>query len=291
MAKARGAKSQLAEESPLTSLWNRLSTTPSAYLKDFKRAGGFAGKSIDPTYRIKILTETFGACGMGWGFVQEDQWSDGGSGAYVVYVRGHLWYMVEGERYQTMSHTGGTVADRAPDEVYKMAETDALGKCCLDLGIGADVYMGIHDGDKYQDTREANYRPNQEAAGRRQAGSAPSNAPALPEPVKEIVEAEVSGILKSIEALKDDVDAHHYAVDLYKRMRISSSLEPQHFSAIAERMLVKRCGFVTSEIFPTLRKVAKAYVDHTWISADVASRAMELCERKLGIPPKTNVKD
>lgn len=291
MAKAKEAKSQLAEDGENTALWNRCSTTPSAYLKDFKRTGGFSGKSIDPTYRLRVLTELFGPCGKGWGFVQEDQWSDGGSGAYVVYVRGHLWYLLDGERCQTMSHTGGTVADRAPDEVYKMAETDALGKCCLDLGIGADVYMGLHDGDKYTDTREPMYKPSPRDAGRRPAGTKPSNIPAAAEPIKAIAEDEVGDILKAINDLADDVDAYQFARGLFNRMRASDGLSPNSLALIGERMLIRRCGFVTEEIFPSLKKIADVYVKQGWISNEVASKAIDLCERRLGIPPKSSGKE
>lgn len=289
MAKAK--KTQAAAEGENTVLWNRCSTTPGEYLKDFKRAGGFQGSSIDPVYRIRLLTEMFGPCGKGWGFVQEDQWTDGGSGAYVVYVRGHLWYMLDGERYQTMSHTGGTNTDRTPDESYKMAETDALGKCCLDLGLAADVYMGVHDADKYQDNAPQAYKGNSAAAGRRQAGRNPSNAPPVEEPAVLIVDAEVQGILKAIDALPDDVEAYSYARRLFNRMLISKDLDPRALPAMAERMLVKRCGFATEALLPDLLKIGKAYVAQGWLTQTTVDNSIALCERRLGIAPKTTTKE
>lgn len=36
------------------------------------------------------------------------------------------------------------------DEAFKMAVTDALSVACKMLGIGADIYAGRMDGDKYQ---------------------------------------------------------------------------------------------------------------------------------------------
>lgn len=291
---AKSQKSQVAAEGENTVIWNRCSTTPSEYLKAFKRGGGFSGKSIDPTYRIRLLTELFGPCGVGWGFVQEDQWSDGGSGAYVVYVRGHLWYMHEGERRQTMSHTGGTVADRAPDEVYKMAETDSLGKCCLDLGVGADVYMGLHDGDKYQDERPATYSGNPEAAGRRAAGRAPSNAPAAavaPAAIA-IVEAEVSDVIKAIEALADDVEAYDYSRKLFSRMLLSSNtIPPEVLGSLAERLATKRATFVTEASLPIVKKTLAAYVKQGWVTKATSEKIIALCERKLGIAPIPGTKE
>lgn len=289
MAKAK--KTQAAAESENTVLWNRCSTTPGEYLKDFKRGGGFQGLSIDPVYRIRLLTEMFGPCGKGWGFIQEDQWTDGGSGAYVVYVRGHLWYMLDGERYQTMSHTGGTNTDRTPDESYKMAETDALGKCCLDLGLAADVYMGVHDADKYQDNSPQSYRGNAATAGRRQAGSKPSNAPTVEDAAMLIVDAEVQGILKAIDALPDDVEAYSYARKLFNRMLISKDLDERALPALAERMLVKRCSFATESLLPDLMKIGKAYVKQGWLTEVTVNNSIALCERRLGIPPKSSTKE
>lgn len=153
-----------------TRIWAQGFDTPEDKLKTFRRAGGFSGKSIDPVYRLQRLTEIFGPCGQGWGFEQTERWreefatKDGP--VSVVFVRGKLWYVEGGERCETCEHTGGTVADRTPDEAYKMAETDALGKCALDLGLAADVYLGLHDGDKYQ-------RP----APARQQGPPPAKAP------------------------------------------------------------------------------------------------------------------
>jgi hypothetical protein len=286
---AKSKKVAEATEGANTVYWNALANTPSEYCKDFKRSGGFQGTSIDPTYRIRKLTEMFGPCGVGWGFVQEDQWSDAGSGAYVVYVRGYLWYMHEGERCQTMSHTGGTVCDRAPDEAYKMSETDALGKCCLDLGMAADVYMGIHDGDKYQDTRDAKYTAKPAEAGRRQAGTNPSNAPKAAEavPATAIAEKEFDSIAAEIQALPDDVAAMHYSQVLFNRMLLSKDLDPAALSSLAEKMLVRRAALVgTPEMIVSVRKRGEAYGKMGWMTKETIDKIVSVCERRLGVTPK-----
>lgn len=160
-------------------IWNALERTPEEFLKNFKRGGGFSGKSVDPTYRIKRLTELFGPCGIGWLFVQEDSWIVEIGGSHVAFVRGHLKYKVNGEWVQTSSHTGGTVCDRTPDEAYKMSETDACGKCCLDIGLASDVYLGHHDGDKYQATQSQGAAPRQTVAPHQQS-AAPVADPVSP---------------------------------------------------------------------------------------------------------------
>lgn len=270
-----------------TKIWNQICRTPSEYGKQFTRAGGFTGTSIDPVWRIRTLTELFGPCGKGWGFVQEDQWSDGGSGAYVVYVRGHLWYMEDGERYQTMSHTGGTVCDRSPDEAYKMAETDALGKCCLDLGMAADIYMGIHDGDKYQRNETGKqYSYDRENAGRRQAGSNPKTGSKSTEaPKVPIAEKDVEGITQAILDLTDDVAAYEFSRKLFERMVYSDQLSKESLQCLAERMATKRSGFITEAMLPSLKKTLAAYVKQGWMAKESADKYVSLSERRLGIAP------
>lgn len=284
---AKAPKSSVAETTDNTVIWNALRATPEAYLKTFKKAGGFSGKSIDPVYRIMRLTEQFGPCGKGWGFVQEDQFSDAGSGAYCVYVRGHLWYMLDGERYQTCSHTGGTICDRAPDESYKMAETDALGKCCVDIGLAVDVYMGEHDGDKYQVPEDApRHTPNAANAGRQQAGTKPSNAQAAKAPATPIVEAEIQHILEAIKGLKDEADAHAYSKRMYGRLLGSVSLSPESLALIGERIIGRRCELATATMLNNLEETIKAFAAQKWISGSNSKKQLELVKRRLGIAPE-----
>lgn len=287
MAKAK--KTSEAQESENTALWNELRSTPDEYLKKFTRGGGFSGKSIDPVYRIRRLTERFGPCGKGWGFIQEDQWTDGGSGAYCVYIRGHLWYMLDGERYQTCSHTGGTNTDRAPDEAYKMAETDALGKCCVDIGLAVDVYMGEHDGDKYQVPEGApTNRPNPANAGRQQAGTNPNNAKqGSDKPVLPIVEAEVQKILEIIRDAKDEPAAMAMSKALFNRLLITTPavLPQQALFTLAERMIARRCELATESMVKNLEETIGAYIKQKWVAAANANKQLELVKRRLGIAP------
>lgn len=286
---AKTDKTSLAPESENTALWNELRTTPQEYTKQFQRAGGFSGKSIDPVYRIRRLTERFGPCGMGWGFVQEDQWSDGGTGVYCVYIRGYLWYRLNGKRYKTCSHTGGTDASRTPDEAYKMAETDALGKCCVDIGLAVDVYMGEHDGDKYQERQDKprnGYQPDQ--AGRRPAGSNPSNAPAAKgkQPAMPIVEAEVHRILDDIKNVKDEVAAHALSKRMFGRLLVSVTLAEGLRANIAERIIGKRCELASENMVGNLEETINAFIKQGWIGSANAKKNLEIVKRRLGIAPE-----
>ena len=127
-------------------IWQSLSTTDKAYTKDFKRSGGFSGTDINAQWRLMRLTEVFGPVGIGWGYEIVERWREdiGGEAYHFVTVR--MWYLYEGEKYHTGEQIGGTHAKFAPDEGYKMAVTDAIGKCASQLGLGADVYLGQFDG-------------------------------------------------------------------------------------------------------------------------------------------------
>ena len=55
-------------------LYNALRTPPKEALKEIK-AGRMKGKTdINPMWRIKVLTERFGPCGIGWKYKITKQW-------------------------------------------------------------------------------------------------------------------------------------------------------------------------------------------------------------------------
>lgn len=140
-----------------TAMWDRLYKTPTEQTKPFKRQGGFSGTSIKPMYAVHRATEEFGPCGQGWGWtVHDTRFQDG-----MVFCLVSVWYVNTDGRHETGAQWGGTqILDHKgnySDECCKMSVTDALTKCLSYLGVGADVHMGQHDGDKYQ-------RPAAEAA-------------------------------------------------------------------------------------------------------------------------------
>lgn len=146
---------------PNLHFWNALKRTDPRATKPFTRSGGFRGTQIDPTWRLQIMTETFGPIGKGWGYEQVD-WT---IAERMVFVCLKVWYRdpESGEVCWTGPQWGGTEMVRrrrdgveAPDdECFKMSVTDALGKCLLQLGLGADVHMGQFDDSKYREESEA----------------------------------------------------------------------------------------------------------------------------------------
>lgn len=122
-------------------------------------AGRLKGKTdINPMWRIKALTETFGPVGFGWRYIIRDQRTmeapDGTIKAFVdidLYVRDPE----TGEWSEPIPGIGGNDFYRldssgpyANDECYKSALTDAISVACKALGVGSDVYWST-DTTKY----------------------------------------------------------------------------------------------------------------------------------------------
>ena len=101
---------------------------------------------INPMWRIKLLTETFGPCGIGWYTEVEDKWVEEQAGEAAVFLKVALYIKVDGEWSKPIIGIGGSKlcgkgqGDGINDEATKMAYTDALSICCKMLGMAADIY-------------------------------------------------------------------------------------------------------------------------------------------------------
>ena len=138
------------------SIYEKVRQCPQNALRPIN-AGRLKGKSdINPMWRIKALTETFGACGIGWYYDITRQWTEqGANGEISAFVNINLYVLVGGEWSKPIVGTGGSafVANErngqyTNDEAYKMALTDAISVACKALGFAADVYWQ-QDATKY----------------------------------------------------------------------------------------------------------------------------------------------
>ncbi|WP_395454671.1 hypothetical protein ACHMW5_13420 [Azospirillum melinis] len=168
-----------------TALWDRLKRTDPKATKPFTKSGGFRGTQIDPTYRLQLMTEVFGPVGQGWGYVEDDlkishdmafskvrvwyvpdgasaaQWPEGWRETYPANAR---WTGPQWGGTEMMPERSGKA--KPTDECLKMSITDALGKCLLQLGLAADVYLGQYDDSKYREEVAAEFEgKRREAAG------------------------------------------------------------------------------------------------------------------------------
>lgn len=130
-------------------------------------AGRLKGKSdINPMWRIKILTEMFGVCGIGWRYEITNQWLEpGANGEKSAFCNINLYVKSEGEWSEPIPGTGGSSfisSERnglyTSDECYKMALTDAISVACKALGVAADIYWDSAK-TKYDSALQQEKRP------------------------------------------------------------------------------------------------------------------------------------
>ncbi len=111
---------------------------------------------ITPMWRLKVLTEQFGPCGLGWYYEITNQWLESGAdGVQVAFTNINLFVKFGEEWSKPIQGTGGSdfVAKEkgglyTSDECFKMSLTDAISVACKSLGIAADVYYA-KDRSKY----------------------------------------------------------------------------------------------------------------------------------------------
>jgi len=147
--------------------WDKLRTPPSAALKKIA-AGRMKGKTdINPQWRIKVMTEHFGPVGIGWKYTIDRLWTEKGSGDQVCAFVLVSVYIKDGENWsEPIQGSGGSmlIAQEksglyTSDEAFKMATTDALSVALKAIGVAADVYMGMMDGSKYEETIPSAFNP------------------------------------------------------------------------------------------------------------------------------------
>ena len=172
-------------------IYDQVRQCPQDALKPIQ-AGRLKGKSdINPMWRIKMLTQLFGAVGIGWYYTIDKQWMEACGDEIAAFVNISLYIRVNNEWSKPIQGTGGSMFAAkekngvyVSDEAYKMALTDAISVACKALGFAADVYWNT-DSTKYQQPRA----PKAQAQAQpQQAQPAPDeNAPVTPEQAQAIL--------------------------------------------------------------------------------------------------------
>ena len=168
-------------------LWKQLAITDPKATKPFTKSGGFRGTQIDPTWRVMRMTEVFGPVGEGWGYEIMDTRVESG----MVFCMVRAWYVRPGQtpdfggddgpfyghvprnaRFTGPQWGGTEIAplrsgkNQPSDECFKMSVTDALGKCLVQIGVAADVHLGLFDDSKYRDMAEEAYAQKERSEGK-----------------------------------------------------------------------------------------------------------------------------
>lgn len=125
-------------------LWDELAPVNAEFIQQYKTSTTLT--CVHPQWRLRRMTEVFGPVGEGWGYEIVERWAE----FDCAFVRLKVWYIHElcmnaltpSPPRWTGEQIGGTTATRNPDDSYKSAVTDALGKCVSQIGLAATVYMG-----------------------------------------------------------------------------------------------------------------------------------------------------
>lgn len=154
---------------------------------------------INPMWRIKTLTETFGMAGIGWYYeITNKEIIEGTEDTSIAIVDINLYVRDEdGNWSKPIQGTGGSSFKSyqsksiyVNDECYKMALTDALSVACKALGVGADVYWQ-KDVSKYDETNynsQNSAKQQQKTNNYNQNKPSQANKPAETGNIKELID-------------------------------------------------------------------------------------------------------
>lgn len=153
---------------PNLSIYEQVKEVPAEAKKEILagRIKGFT--DINPMWRIKIMTQTFGVCGIGWKYEILRQWTETIGDEVRAFCNISLYVKQNGEWSDAIPGTGGSSMVTKEknglffsDEAYKMALTDALSVAMKALGVGASVYFERDEASKYQQSTQPEAQPTQ----------------------------------------------------------------------------------------------------------------------------------
>ena len=154
------------------SLWKSVEQTDPSQTKAIT-GKPYKGTSPKPYWLVQKATETFGPCGIGWGFqIVSERVEDGATGDKVHIAHIRLWYVWDGKRGE-VDHIGQTMfagknknGPFTDEDAPKKSVTDALVKALSMIGFAGDIFMGRYDDNKYvqelrDEARNTNPAPSQ----------------------------------------------------------------------------------------------------------------------------------
>ncbi len=171
-------------------LWQAVEKTPPAHTKPIT-GKAYKGNSPKPHYLVWKATETFGPCGIGWGFnIISERVEPGVEGASVHIAHIRVWYIWNNQRGE-VEHVGQTMFTGknknglfTDEDAPKKSITDGLVKALSMIGFAGDIFMGRYDDSKYVRELEDEARQEAKAAAADKSKAPPARKEAAP-PVDE----------------------------------------------------------------------------------------------------------
>lgn len=136
-------------------LWSAVERTDPKHTKAIT-GKPYKGTSPSPYYLVRKATETFGPCGIGWGFgIKDQQMLTGRDGTMIHVATIRVWYIWNGQTGE-VEHVGQTVfsgknknGDFTDEDACKKSITDGLVKALSMIGFAGDIFIGRYDDSKY----------------------------------------------------------------------------------------------------------------------------------------------
>ena len=131
-----------AEEKETLKLWRGWCDTPPVMVKKIDDTD-FA--SVNPMYVIQRATEEFGPCGDGWGLKGINYSVCDAVQPIELVIDAVFWYRLGGEIKEIEIDTEKVYVSGT--DMRKSLRTECIKKALSNLGLGADVYYGEHNGN------------------------------------------------------------------------------------------------------------------------------------------------
>jgi len=211
-------------------LWKMVEVTPTAHVKEIT-GKSYKGNSPKPHYLIHKATETFGPCGIGWGFTIEDERIEEGAGGEKLHIaRVKVWYEWNGKR-GTVEHIGGTQFSGVrstgkaftDEDAPKKSVTDALVKALSLIGFAGDIFMGRYDDSKYLADLKA-----EEKAEKAKVAAAPK-----------VENAATASLWNELEAISSLRGVQTFWIDNMKTIAAFDDFNRQRFTAKKDELKAK----------------------------------------------------
>jgi uncharacterized short protein YbdD (DUF466 family) len=135
-------------------IWDQVCETDPKHVKDVSFGRKF--KAVDAYYQIRLATEVFGPCGIGWKYTYKKEVTDS-----LIICELEFSYKLNdkwSEPIPVMSATPRYMKSKEDDDAYKKCVTDCLTKALSYLGFSADVFLGQFDDNKYVQQQRAKHQ-------------------------------------------------------------------------------------------------------------------------------------
>ena len=147
-------------------MWNRFADIDPAFTKPIS-GKPYRGTSPNPHYVIRCLTEMFGPVGVGFGWEVTAEGFQPLGDEVLHWCRIRFWhgegpgFAAYGQTKALMKTKSGMMTD---EDAPKKSLTDAITKAAAQVGVGANIFLGRWDDNRYVEQVASEYRAADESA-------------------------------------------------------------------------------------------------------------------------------